>query len=527
MYLKTVYKNSPVSPNSKWPPTPSREYISLAVVEGEECRDDYIGHTLQGNVKEVLNKRKVISIEQILEPVKGQDHLRLVFMEGAPGIGKSTLAWELCRKWEEFSCMKQYSLVILLRLREKKVQLISKVSDLFSYCENKELVEEVVESQGSGLLFILDGFDELPKEFQENCFLLDLISGQVLPASTVLVTSRPSATAELLRSCGPRIQKCIEILGFTQKSVEAYASSVFSSEPQTLEKFKVFISASSNPAINSLMYIPLNAAIIVRIFQTNKSDSFMPRTLTELYTLLCLTYLNRYLDTSIDRIEDLPSNLLEQFLRLCELAFQGVENQEVIFHTVPRNLVHFGFLDSVIALYGGGRVSYNFLHLTIQEFLAAYHISSLHEGGLGLFEKYGKEKQWRQWIVVWCFVAGLTKFQYYPLAVDQMNLHFFFRYLYEAQSVEHFNLKFVSEIDILPQHFNKDYDSLMKMTDFGYYTLECYELGYCISTIPTGLQWNITFDKGIPSGFLSGLKITKPSANMYALLLSNSSASSS
>ena len=69
----------------------------------------------------MLHGRKEIFIEQILEADRKQEKPRLIFVEGAPGIGKSTLAWELCRKWEEFSCMKQYSLVVLLRLREKEV----------------------------------------------------------------------------------------------------------------------------------------------------------------------------------------------------------------------------------------------------------------------------------------------------------------------------------------------------------------------------------------------------------------------
>ena len=252
-YLEIVYENSTISPDAKWPPTPSTEFITLAVVEGwAHCRDEYVGHTLQGNIKQVLNYRKEISIEEIFKADKWQRKPpRLVLMEGAPGIGKSTLAWELCRKY-----MKQYSVVVLLRLREVKVQSISNMSQLFCQYESEDkkcLVEEVAKSQGRDILFILDGFDELPKTLQEESFLLDLIRGRVLPASTVLVTSRPSATAELCTSCSP---KHIEILGFTQESVEAYASSMFSSEPEKLTKFKAYISASKNPAINSLMYVP-------------------------------------------------------------------------------------------------------------------------------------------------------------------------------------------------------------------------------------------------------------------------------
>ena len=476
-YIKERYGNSPISPGTKWPPSPGREYISLAVVEGGRCQDEYIGYPLRGNVKQVLKNRKKISIEQILEPIEGQNKLRLVLMEGAPGIGKSTLAWELCRK---LSCMQQYSLVVLLRLREEKVQQISKVSKLFiSYKSKhkKSLVDEVSESQGSGVLFILDGFDELPKTLQKEGFLLNLIRGDVLPASTVLVTSRPSATAELLTSCSP---KHIEILGFTQESVKAYASSIFS-EPHKLKKFLDSISASENPAINSLMYVPLNAAIIVQIYLDCKSDALLPHTLTELYTLLCLTILNRDLKIRVDKFEDLPADLHKQFLHLSQIAFEGILNEEVIFHSLPSDFSHFGFLDAVSALYGGGRVSYNFLHLTLQEFLAAYHISHLGSSGLEVFKQHDKDKRWN---VVWRFVAGLTKFEHYKGHMDsdlfirsrgdsetEISL-FTIQCLFEAQSVDHF-----SPILARPQLQYFLYDNCT--------ALDAYATGFCIANFYT------------------------------------------
>lgn len=135
-----------------------------------------------------------------------------------------------------------------------------------------------------------------------------------------------------------------------------------------------YISASENPAINSLMYVPLNAAIVVEIYCNRKSNSFLPHTLTELYTQLCLTILNRHLKLEhplvcIHNFVSLPGDLYEKFLKLSEISFEGMKNKAVIFHTLPPNFIHFGFLDAASDLYGGGEVSYNFLHLTLQEFL--------------------------------------------------------------------------------------------------------------------------------------------------------------
>ena len=477
------------------------------MVEGDRrCRDEYIGHTLRGCIADVANIRKAISTEQILE---AENTLKLVLVEGAPGIGKSTFAWELCRKWEEFSCMQQYSLVILLRLREEEVQKIASINQLFFSCDGETIAREVSANYGRGILFILDGFDELPKQLQQNGFLLDLIKGRVLPECSVLVTSRPSATGELLKSCRPLIQKHVEVLGFTQESVETYAASIFSSEPEKLEKFKAYISASKNPAINSLMYVPLNAAIIVEIYRGCKSEHLLPHTLTELYTQLCLTVLNRHLNihhplVSAEKFEELPPDLYQQFLHLSKVAYENFKNEEIIFQSFPSDLEHFGFLDSVSALYGGGGVSYNFLHLTVQEFFAAYHISHLGSSGLEVFQRYGKAQQWN---VVWRFVAGLTKFRCYKGHLDEsifMKEHskrgvFLVQCLFEAQSAEYFSLILRSSANIHVSHPT---------------ALDAYALGYCIANFPIGGPWNVRVLHGEGQHLACGLNTRIPSVNI-------------
>ena len=87
-------------------------------------------------------------------------------VEGAPGIGKSTLVLELCHQW---TLLKQFSVVLLLKLREKNIQ---SYTDLFFYTDNdlkKVLVKEASENNnGEGILFIFDGFDELPNVAEQQ-----------------------------------------------------------------------------------------------------------------------------------------------------------------------------------------------------------------------------------------------------------------------------------------------------------------------------------------------------------------------
>ena len=415
--------------------------------------------------------------------------------------------------------MQQYSLVVLLRLREEEVQKIGSVSQLFFSYESDDkatLVKEVLKVQGKGILFILDGFDELPKALQQKGFLLNLIKGLVLPASTVLVTSRPSATAELLTSCRP--QKRVEILGFTQEDAEAYARSIFSSNPTKLEKFLAYISVCNNPAINSLMYVPLNAAIIVQIYQNSyyrSNSATLPHTLTELYTQLCLTVLRRYVQSddisTADTLQDLPKPLHKQFLQLCKIAFEGIKNEEVIFHKVSQDLVQFGFLNSVSALYGAGRVSYNFLHLTIQEFLAAYHISQLRLDRLEVFEQYGGDERWN---VVWRFVAGLTKFKHFQGHIMKHETYgkgtmqedeiivtdHFIQCLFEAQTFTYF---------LSPPTPKVCRCELSAATP-----LDLYALGYCISSIPTGMALEVECISSPAEYFTKPFMNNTPSANV-------------
>ena len=519
--LKAKYKCCPIS-SDKWPPTPSKEYVKLAVVQGRSaCREDYIGHVLQGDIDRV-HGRVDITEEQILDLcVEQVGKGRVIVIEGAPGIGKSTLAWELCRKWEKYASMEAYSLVILLRLREKRVQNISGVSSLFyaySRADRTSLVEDIINNQGKGVLFVLDGFDELPKSLQREGVLVDLLQKSILPVSTVVVTSRPSAMDRLLTISKPVIEKRIEILGFSQESIEAYASNIFSRDE--LEGFKKYISAPQNPAINSLMYVPLYAAFVVIIYKSTTSKGSLPRTITQLYTQLCLTILNRYLEAnteypSVRTIQDLPGALCGQFLELSKLAYEGVEEEEVILYGDIGE--HFGFLDAVPDLYGGREISFNFLHLTLQEFFAAYHISRMSDSGVELFRRKGEDKRWN---VVWRFVAGLIEFKYLDSSSiaaflrdkGEINV-FFIQCLFEAQSIKRdfqhtFGSKTMSCSEVC-QHTQLDY----------------YALGYCIANCTTPEScWKLKltmaggFNTAMAETFAQGLMTNKYSTGVITHL---------
>ena len=515
-YLKGVYSNSPVSSDGKFPPTPSKTYVSLAVVErASEIRDieQVRNNVLHGRVDEMIKGNTKIEITDILKPQDNGKPVSLVFVEGPPGIGKSTLAWELCRRWDR----KQYDLAVLLRLRDREVQQIESIADLFPH-GNKQLqqsvTEEVLDIEGKGILLILDGYDELLNSLRHQGFLLKLLKREVLPNCSVLVTSRPSATSDLLLACSPQIQRCVEILGFTQECIKEYASSVFFSEPEMLKDFLTYISASQNPAINSLMYIPLNAAIIVHIYRNSRrKGSPIPKTLTQVYTQLCLTLLQRYLKsnnpqdgTILDKFSDLPSIYYGSFKRLAQLAFEQFEKHNVVFYSkdVPKELIHFGFLDSVSSLYGGGGVSYNFLHLTLQEFLAAYHITQL-SSGIDVFKRHSEDKHWE---VVWRFVSGLTGFQYF---MDSVRCDAF---VSESEDDGYLKVKNLLLHCLFEGQFVCDYTAVLGRNNLfsqqntilsGSSPLDRYALGYCIGNCSSTTSWRVKIWGGSGESYLWGL----------------------
>ena len=515
-YLAGVYSRSSVSSDGKFPPTPSKTYVNLALVKRtSEIRDleDVRKNLIHGRVDEMLEGKRKIETNDILKPQDNGRPVSLVFVEGPPGIGKSTLAWELCRKWDR----KQYDLAMLLRLREREVQQINSVYDLFHHEDEdlqKSVAKKVLEEEGTGVLFILDGFDEVPVYLRSKGFLIRMLQGKVLPNCSLLVTSRPSATKDFSMAC-TQIQRHIEILGFTQECIKGYASSIFSDELNLLEDFLLYISPSINPVINSLMYSPLNAAIIVHIYKNSKRLSCpIPKTLTQVYTQLCLTLLQRYTENVdpenknvITKFSDLPETYFSSFLKLAQLAFEQFQKHNVVFYSsdLPKELVHFGFLDSVSALYGGGGVSYNFLHLTLQEFLAAYHITRV-SNGIDIFKRHSEDGRWE---LVWRFVSGLTGFQFFIDSVSCKAFVFVCKndeYLIVKHLLLHCLFESQLMFDYTALGSNEMWSNQETLSLFSSSPLDRYALGYCIANCSSKTSWKVCISvHGSDESFMWGL----------------------
>ena len=392
-YLRAYYEGEKLPVYSKWPPTASKKFIHLAVVKKKHVTkreaDEFTRATLHGNIDEIIGKKEPLEFTQI-GIKQDRSHARMILVEGAPGIGKTTFSWELGRRWSERKILQWYRLVVLLRLRDKRVREAKTIYDLLYYSDDEvriDVAKEVIRNNGKSVLLLFEGFDELPRKLQtEESIFLDILCRRKLPKATVLITSRPSATKFLHSIFKANIDQHIEILGFTTADVQSYVKSVIKDQ-QLHTEFTQYLKCY--PHIRGLMYVPLNAVIVTEIYKTTKLDKsheFIPTTLTELYTSLTRGMLLRYLashneygkqEWKLSSFSDLPEELRKQLHTICGIAFQGILKEEFIFDDLASDFNTLDLMQSASELYvdQGAVVSHNFFHLTLQEFLAAVHVS--------------------------------------------------------------------------------------------------------------------------------------------------------
>ena len=355
-----------------------------------------------------------------------------------------------------------------------------------------------------------------------NSTFLDVIIGRELPEATVLITSRPWASEFLQWGCKRGITQHIQILGFTQANIQSYLESTTASDPPSLlTGLKKYISCY--PHINSLMYIPLNCAIVVEVYRNSRKDeTLVPKTMTELYSSLIRSLLLRYLYEHpvhgqkrrwrIRSFSDLPQDVYQQLCELGKVAFKGIlHDQQVIFSDLPEEFETLGLMQCAPELYAdeGTVVSYNFLHLTVQEYLAAFHLSQQPvEEQIEQFKKqrvvntdhYRPSDGSLQMVLR--FLSGIRKFsEYSSELVEALHLTLvkidpgsvvcvsftILHWLFEAQDSDVIT-KFLWTSEV---HFGSHLGYTEMPTNYVVTPFDCFVLGYCISN--SQCTWKISF----------------------------------
>ena len=196
----------------------STEYINLTLTRKKESDDSHF------MFQEDINDNNVPLTEALnVENYKK----KVVLILGGPGMGKSTLAINICKQWANSELLQGYDAVILLQLQFKKIQKAKDIKELL-LTPNDELKEkvysEIAKSNGKKICFILEGYDELPYDLQRSSVFTELT--EELIKCTVICTSRPKAYSPLFTNA----IKVIKINGFSKESVDRYISKALDDE---------------------------------------------------------------------------------------------------------------------------------------------------------------------------------------------------------------------------------------------------------------------------------------------------------
>ena len=385
-----------------WPPFLANSFTNLALVHQKikqlQVKEDT---TMAARIRtkgdihkisELTSSIKLDNIHQIFTPITSDDQcLNSILIEGHPGIGKTTLAKEICLQWANNKLLTSDKLLLLLMLRDASVQKITSTEELVKYTLPVDQVQPVLSSlhttDGAGVTFIIDGFDELSNELRHTSFFRKLIEGDTLPNARVVVTSRPSASACLHQ----HVDRRIEVLGFEKSSREQYIDDALKTSPSKLQTIKRHF--QQYPNIDAICYIPLNMAIIVFLCLLGS----LPPTATEMFASFILHTVYRHLkrtgkiaeDEHINKMERLPQPVQQVLQQLQKVAFDGLVEDKIVFtmDDLPDmcrdDPTCYGLLQSVECYcsdeIGTPTKSFNFLHLGIQEYFAAKYVATLPE----------------------------------------------------------------------------------------------------------------------------------------------------
>ena len=394
--LKGLYASLTATQTSdlQWPPPCTHKVFNLAMIKEEEVqrgriKDSYVRMTVTGKLDDILHVKTPIELENIFSGV-GRNKRKVVLMEGAPGCGKSTLANFMSQQWGEdkiFAELK-FKAVILVRLRDPVVQKAQSIIDLLPSGEDITITQKAEESMRASnfqdVLFILDGWDELPNNLREDSIFHKLIQDDQakkhgLHNSAVIVTSRPVASGDLHKIVSTRI----EILGFKPDELHKYFCECLGGNFEAVKTLQERI--EENPEIAGTCYLPLNASILVHLFK-NSLDKNLPTSQYGIFSSLVCTCISRHLkertlhrNLSLETLDQLVDTEIvkEPFQFLCDLAYNGVMNDRITFSSLPDNTDTLSILHGVESFVKqADKVkSYNFIHLSIQELLAAFYMT--------------------------------------------------------------------------------------------------------------------------------------------------------
>nr|XP_017211011.1 NLR family CARD domain-containing protein 3-like [Danio rerio] len=381
-------------------------YTDLYITQGasEQVNTEHEIRQIEAASRRHQSLEIQVECKNLFEAAEQDKQIRTVLTKGVAGIGKSVSVQKFVLDWAEGKENQDISFIVPLpfremNLKEKERQSLKDLITQF-FPETKGL--NLTRSTRFKVLFILDGLDEcrLPLNFagNETCrdvssavsldvLLTNLIKGNLLPSALIWITSRPAAASKIPADC---IDRLTEIRGFNDAQKEEYFRKRLTDQNQAGE---IIDHIKQSKSLFIMCHIPvfcwISATVLQNILKLKhrahaETLQESPKTLTQMYTHFLRFQIQqsrrKYDGENTADVSWDPKLILS----LGKLAFQQLERNNVIFYEsdltdcgidVYKASVYSGMCTQIFKEETGIILGtmYCFLHLSIQEFIAALY----------------------------------------------------------------------------------------------------------------------------------------------------------
>ncbi|XP_071003703.1 NLR family CARD domain-containing protein 3-like [Oncorhynchus clarkii lewisi] len=376
-------------------------YTELYITEGGtgEVNNEHELRQIETTTRKQARPETAIKCNDIFKPLTGQDKLiRTVLTKGVAGIGKTVSVQKFILDWAEGKANQDVQFVFSFPFRELNLMKEDKHTfiELLNHFSMETKQSRISNYDKYKVLFIFDGLDEcrLPLDFQKNkiwcdvtkstsvdVLLTNLIKGNLLPSALLWITTRPAAANKIPSEC---VHQVTEVRGFNDPQREEYFRKRFSDEDLAS---RIISHIKTSRSLHIMCHIPvfcwISATVLQHMLKHKREE--MPKTLTEMYTHLVVFHTKQKNEKYLGKEETDPHWNKEIILSLGKLAFQQLVNGNLIFY--EEDLKEAGIDVNEASVYSGlctqifkeecglyQNKVYCFVHLSIQEFLAAVYV---------------------------------------------------------------------------------------------------------------------------------------------------------